>query len=80
MSHELDGAWFKVERAHQHLEMLNCIIEAFEGAEPEPFTHRREFNRNRSDYIFYGIVRRQPPPLVSLLFSTDRLGIRPNRR
>jgi hypothetical protein len=67
MLHPLDSPWQKVERARQHLKALQDAVTHFESGPAKPYGARAEMDDQRGEFFFYGVIRAQPPPRISLL-------------
>src|SRR6266496_6459714 len=67
--HPLRDSWLKVERAGKHLNTLNKTVRAFESSKRQPYDVRRQFDSERSEYIWYGVIRRYPSPNIPLILG-----------
>jgi hypothetical protein len=68
----LDSPRAKIERAYEHLRVLDAEATAFyEGtaAEGKPYVIRSEFRPDSSEYVFTIQVEREPPPRLGLLLG-----------
>lgn len=67
MTHPLDGALLKIDRANRHLDSLKTLISDF--IRLRPYGERREFDPNGPQYIFYGEIYREPPPDIGIVLG-----------
>jgi hypothetical protein len=72
MTLDLSSSLAKLDRAHEHLRVLDAETAAFydgNADEGQPYKVRSEYRPHSRQYVFIVAVIREPPPLLGLLLG-----------